>query len=190
MSTALDLAYHAARAWIDGLDDRSVAATASLSDLKRSFAGPLPPEGGSAEDVIQALVRDAGAGMHGSAGGRFFAWVVGGGLESALAADWLVATWDQNAALYSASPASAVVEETAGEWIKDLLDLPRDASFAFTSGCQMAHMTSLAAARAALLKRVGWNVEQDGLFGAPEIRVLTSDQRHVTIDRAVRFLGI
>lgn len=190
MNTALDLAYHAARAWIDGLDDRSVAATAGLSDLKQCFAGPLPPDGSNARDVIRALVRDADAGMHGSAGGRFFAWVIGGGLESALAADWLVATWDQNAALYSASPASAVIEETAGEWIKELLDLPRDASFAFTSGCQMAHMTSLAAARAALLKRVGWSVEEDGLFGAPEIRVLTSDQRHVTIDRAVRFLGI
>ena len=190
MNKALDLAYRAARAWIDGLDDRSVAATASLSDLRRSFAGPLPHDGSSAEEVVQALARDAGGGMHGSAGGRFFAWVIGGGLESALAADWLVATWDQNATVYSSSPASAAIEETAGEWIKDLLDLPRDASFAFTSGCQMAHVTSLAAARAALLKRVGWNVEEDGLFGAPRVRVLTSDQRHVTIERAVRFLGI
>ena len=154
MNKALDLAYRAARAWIDGLDDRSVAATASLSDLRRSFAGPLPHDGSSAEEVVQALARDAGGGMHGSAGGRFFAWVIGGGLESALAADWLVATWDQNATVYSSSPASAAIEETAGEWIKDLLDLPRDASFAFTSGCQMAHVTSLAAARAALLKRV------------------------------------
>ncbi|AZO68709.1 MAG: aspartate aminotransferase family protein [Mesorhizobium sp.] len=190
MNTALDLAYRAARAWIDGLDERSVAATASLMDLKRSFAGPLPYEGSSAEEVVQALARDAGPGMHGSAGGRFFAWVIGGGLESALAADWLVTTWDQNATVYASSPASAVIEETAGEWIKELLDLPRDASFAFTSGCQMAHMTSLAAARAALLGRVGWNMEEDGLIGAPGIRVLTSDQRHVTVDRAVRFLGI
>lgn len=190
MNTALDLAYRAAQAWIDGLDDRSVAATASLSDLKRSFGGPLPREGSSAEEVVQALARDANPGMHGNAGGRFFAWVVGGGLESALAADWLVATWDQNATVYASSPASAVIEEAAGEWIKELLDLPRDASFAFTSGCQMAHMTSLAAARAALLKRIGWNVDEDGLIGAPGIRVLTSDQRHITIDRAVRFLGI
>lgn len=190
MNKALELAWHGATEWIEGLEHRSVGATAGLADLRLSFTVPLPEEGASAEYVIRKLIDEAKSGMHGSASGRFYAWVIGGGLESALAADWLVATWDQNAALYSASPASAVIEETSGEWIKELLDLPRKASFAFTSGCQMAHMTSLAAARVALLKAVGWNVEEDGLFGAPAIRVLTSDQRHVTIDRAVRFLGI
>ncbi|MFW8689040.1 MULTISPECIES: pyridoxal phosphate-dependent decarboxylase family protein [Mesorhizobium] len=190
MSAALELACQAAGEWIEGLDTRSVAATATLPDLRRTFGGPLPGDGQSAEEVIRTLARDAAAGMHGNAGGRFFAWVFGGGLESALAADWLVATWDQNAALYSASPASAVIEEVAGEWIKELLDLPLDASFAFTSGCQMAHVTSLAAARVGLLERFQWNVEDNGLFGAPEFRVLASDQRHITIDRALRLLGI
>ncbi|TPI67530.1 aspartate aminotransferase family protein [Mesorhizobium sp. B3-1-3] len=190
MSAALEFACQAAGEWIRQLDIRPVGATATLPELRRSFGGPLPAHGLSAEEVVRTLARDAAVGMHGNAGGRFFAWVFGGGLESALAADWLVATWDQNAALYSASPASAVIEEIAGEWIKELLDLPRDASFAFTSGCQMAHVTGLAAARFGLLERAGWNVEDDGLFGAPAIRVLTSDQRHVTIDRAVRFLGI
>lgn len=190
MSTALELACRAAQDWIDGLDTRSVAATATLQDLKRSFSGSLPQVGSSPEDVIQSLVANAQAGMHGSAGGRFYAWVIGGGLESALAADWLVATWDQNAALYSAGPASAVIEETAGEWIKQLFGLPREASFAFTSGCQMAHVTALAAARFALLKRTGWNVEESGLFGAPNLKVLVSEDRHVTVDRAVRLLGI
>jgi glutamate/tyrosine decarboxylase-like PLP-dependent enzyme len=190
MAKSLDLAYHAATAWIEGLEDRPVAATATLSDLRRSFGGSLPSHSSSAEEVIHALARDAGVGMHGSAGGRFYAWVISGGLESALAADWLVSVWDQNAALYSVSPASAVIEETAGKWIKELLELPSEASFAFTSGCQMAHATALAAARVALLRRVQWNVEDQGLFAAPEIRVLTSDQQHISIDRAVRFLGM
>lgn len=128
--------------------------------------------------------------MHGSAGGRFYAWVIGGGPEPALAADWLVSTWDQNAYVYNSSPASAVIEETAGEWVKELLDLPRDASFAFISGCQMAHMTGLAAARSALLRRCGWNVEEDGLDGAPRLRILASDQAHISIERALRYRGI
>lgn len=128
MSAALEFACQAAGEWIRGLDTRPVGATATLPDLRRSFGGPLPRDGRSAEEVIRTLARDAAGGMHGNAGGRFFAWVFGGGLESALAAGWLVATWDQNAALYSASPAAAVIEEVAGEWIKELLDLPRDAS--------------------------------------------------------------
>ena len=187
---ALDKAYRAASAWIDGLDTRSVAATATLDDLKQHFSGPLPIDRTKPEEVVQMLVDKASAGLLGSASGRFFAWVMGGGLESALAAEWLVATWDQNAALYACSPASAVIEETAGEWIKELLDLPRDASFAFTTGSQLAHMTGIAAARFALFKREGWNVENDGLFGAPPIRVLTNDQNHGSVERAIRFLGM
>jgi glutamate/tyrosine decarboxylase-like PLP-dependent enzyme len=190
VSKALDLAYHAANAWLAGLDSRSVAATATIEELRRNFGGSLPQRGSRPENVIETLALNASAGMHGSAGGRFYAWVIGGGLESALAADWLVSTWDQNACVYNASPASAVIEETAGEWIKDLLDLPRDASFAFTSGCQMAHMTALAAARGAVLRRWGWNVEQDGLAGAPPLRILATDQAHVTIERALRYLGV
>ncbi|TPI11708.1 pyridoxal-dependent decarboxylase [Mesorhizobium sp. B4-1-1] len=190
MTNALELAWRGANEWIEGLADRAVAASASLSDLRRSFSMPLPDESTPPAEVVKKLIEDAKSGMHGSSGGRFFAWVCSGGLESALAADWMVSAWDQNAALYSASPAASVIEETAGEWIKDLLELPSEASFGFTSGCQMAHVTGLAAARGALLRRVNWSAEEDGLFGAPRIRVLTGSHRHVTIDRALRFLGI
>lgn len=124
------------------------------------------------------------------ASGRFFAWVIGGALPSALAADWLTATWDNNAALHACGPASSVVEDVAGGWVKDLLELPRSASFAFTTGCQMAHVTCLAAARHALLRDQGWNVERDGLAGAPAIRVLATGHRHGSIERALRFLGL
>jgi glutamate/tyrosine decarboxylase-like PLP-dependent enzyme len=111
-------------------------------------------------------------------------------LESALAADWLVSTWDQNAALYACGPAVSVVEEVAGEWLKELFDLPREASFGFTTGCQLAHMTSLAAARHAVLKRQGWDVESDGLHGAPRLRVIVNDQKHGSIQQAVNYLGL
>ncbi|MEM7316532.1 MAG: aminotransferase class V-fold PLP-dependent enzyme, partial [Planctomycetota bacterium] len=121
--------------------------------------------------------------------GRFFAWVIGGSLDSALAADWLTSTWDQNAALFSCSPAAAVVEEVAGEWLKELFDLPRDASFAFTNGCQMAHFTCLAAARRSVLRQVGHDVKEHGLFSAPAISVICGEERHGSVDSALQHLG-
>jgi glutamate/tyrosine decarboxylase-like PLP-dependent enzyme len=108
-------------------------------------------------------------GILGSSGGRFLAWAIGGSLPAALAADWLASTWDQNAALYACGPAAAVVEEVAGAWLKQLLTLPVDASFALVSGCQMAHVTCLAAARHELLARRGWDVEKKGMAGSPAI---------------------
>jgi glutamate/tyrosine decarboxylase-like PLP-dependent enzyme len=129
-------------------------------------------------------------GLAASAGGRFFGWVIGGAVPAALAADWLTSTWDQNAGMYAVAPAAAVVEEVCGRWLLELLRLPRSASFALVTGCQMAHVTCLAAARNAVLARHGWDVEQQGLFGAPAIRVVTGDQRHGTIERALRLLGL
>ncbi len=187
---ALERAHAAALAWLDGIDTRSVGATASAAELRRRMHIALEADGVSAEQVIDDLVAMTDGGLHAAVSGRFFAWVIGGALPSALAADWLTCAWDQNAAIYSTAPAAAVVEEVAGAWLLDVLDLPRDASFAFTTGCQLAHFTALAAARHAVLSRAGWDVHGDGLFGAPAIRVLTSEHRHGSIDRAIRFLGI
>lgn len=119
-----------------------------------------------------------------------FGWVIGGPLPSALAADWLTSTWDNNAIIYACGPAASLVEKVAGSWVKDVLDLPRDASFAFTTGCQMAHFTSLAAARHAVLRDQGWNAKRDGIIGAPPIRVLANERRRGSIDRAIRYLGL
>src|SRR5687768_13583007 len=116
-------------------------------------------------------------------GGRFYAWVIGGSVPAALAADWMTSAWDQNAGMYSVAPAAAVVEEVCGRWLLELLGLPPKASFALVTGCQMAHVTCLAAARNSVLARHGWDVEQRGLIGAPPIRVITGDQRHGTIER-------
>ena len=190
MSKALDYAHRAASSWIDGLDERPVASRATLQELAAAFRGPLPETGSRPEEVIAWLTEKAADGMLGSAGGRFFAWVIGGAVEAALAADWMVSTWDQNAALYACGPAAAVIEEVAGEWIKELLGLPREASFAFTTGCQLAHVTGLAAARHALLRRAQWDVETDGLFGAPAITIMTNGQMHGSVERAARFLGL
>jgi glutamate/tyrosine decarboxylase-like PLP-dependent enzyme len=185
----LKRALHHAETYLDELDHRPVGSVVSYETLRSRLARALPEDGCDAIQVIDDLVADVDGGILGCAGGRFFAWVIGGALPSALAADWLTSTWDQNAALYACGPAAAVVEEVAGQWIKELLDLPQNASFAFTTGCQLAHFTCLAAARHAVLTRSGWNLEQDGLFGAAPLRVIVSEQRHGSVDRALRYLG-
>jgi glutamate/tyrosine decarboxylase-like PLP-dependent enzyme len=188
--TTLDLAVTAAKNWLSDLNETSVATTDNIDTLRAKLNSNLCDAGLPSDDVIRELIQATKGGLLGSAGGRFFAWVIGGSVPSALAADWLTSTWDQNGALYACGPAVSVVEEIAGEWIKELLDLPRESSFAFTTGCQLAHFTCLAAARASVLKKSGWNINEDGLFGAPSIRVLTSEHRHGSIDRAVRYLGL
>jgi aromatic-L-amino-acid decarboxylase len=186
---ALDRAAHHASVWLEGLEARAVNATTSLDELRARLRVPLTQAGVDPVQVVDDLAAATEGGLLGSPGGRFYSWVIGGTMLSALAADWLTSAWDQNAGLYATSPASAVAEEVAGEWLLDLLDLPRDASFAFVTGCQMAHVTALAAARSGVLRDIGWNVERDGLFGAPRIRVLANATRHISIDRALRLLG-
>jgi glutamate/tyrosine decarboxylase-like PLP-dependent enzyme len=185
----MDIALRSALEHLETLDRDSVSAGASLADLRLRLAKALNDKPLRASAVVEDLIHDTKGGLLGSAGGRFFAWAMGGSVPAALAADWLTSAWDQNAALYACSPAAAVVEEVAGAWLKELLGLPPDSSFAFVSGCQMAHATCLAAARHELLAGRGWDVEIQGMAGAPAIRVLASN-RHGSIERAVRLLGI
>ena len=187
---ALDLVAREARTWLDNLTDSRVGTSASLAELRAKLDAPLPAAGKRAEAVVEHLVEATRGGLMASAGGRFFAWVMGGSLPAALAADWLVSSWEQNAVLYDCSPASAVIEATAGKWLLELLDLPPSASFAFTTGCQMAHFTCLAAARHRVLARLGWNVERDGMRAAPPLKIITNEYRHASVDRAVRYLGL
>jgi glutamate/tyrosine decarboxylase-like PLP-dependent enzyme len=176
--------------FLESLDHSSVSATASYADLLSRLNHPLPDQGTESEAVLEDLVNDTRGGLLGSAGGRFFGWVIGGSVPASLAADWMTSAWDQNAAIYAGSPAEAVIEEICGTWLKDLLRLPQTASFALVTGCQMSHVTCLAAARHHLLAEKGWNVEEEGLTGSPKIRILTGSHRHGTIDRAVRLLGM
>lgn len=187
---ALEAALRYSLLYLSGLDRRSVAATANHEPLRSRLNKPLSDKGVNPEQVIDDLVKDVEGGILGSAGGRFYAWVIGGSLPSALAADWMVSTWDQNAALYACAPAAAIIEEVVGDWLKQLLGIPQVASFALVTGCQMAHATCLAAARHWLLAQRGWDVEQQGLFGAPPIRILSSTERHGSFERSVRLLGL
>ncbi len=189
-SPLLDRTLELALEYLDRLPDGPVGATSTLAELRERLDRPLPREGREPSAVIEQLVADVSGGLAGSAGGRFFGWVIGGSVPAALAADWLTSTWDQNAGMYAVAPAAAVVEEVCGRWLLELLGLPRTASFALVTGCQMAHVTCLAAARNAVLARHGWDVEQQGLCGAPAVRVVTGDQRHGTIERALRLLGL
>jgi glutamate/tyrosine decarboxylase-like PLP-dependent enzyme len=179
-----------AEAFLASLPDRPVRATADAARLRESLGGPLPETGIAPERVIDELARGADPGIIASAGPRFFGFVIGGSLPAALAADWLTSTWDQNAGLYAASPAASVVEETAATWLLDLLGLPPDSGVGFVTGCQMAHFTCLAAARHAVLRQAGWNVEEQGLQGAPRVHVVVSEEAHSTVGMALRLLGL
>jgi glutamate/tyrosine decarboxylase-like PLP-dependent enzyme len=184
-----DAATYAAE-FLSGLPERPVAPTATAEELRGGLGGPLPDGSRDPRLVVAELAKAADRGIMATPGSRFFGFVIGGSLPAALAADWLTSTWDQNAGLYAAAPAAAVVEEVCGAWLIELFGLPENASYGLVTGCQMAHFTALAAARHGVLEAAGWNVEADGLPGAPPIRLIVGEERHVTVDRALRFLGL
>ncbi len=176
--------------FLRSLPDRPVFPTATLTELREGLARPLSEDGVEPVQVIEELAREADKGTVGIAGPRFFGFVIGGSLPVALAADWLTSTWDQNAGLYVAGPSHAVVEETAASWLLELFGLPETASVGLTTGAQMANFAGLAAGRRAVLLREGWDVERDGLQGAPEVTVVAGAEAHVTIEIAAQMLGL
>lgn len=179
-----------AAAFLGTLDERPVFPRTPVEELGAILGGPLPEAPADPLEVIEKLARDVDQGVVATAGGRYFGYVIGGALPAALAADWLTSAWDQCAAFGVLGPAASVVEEIVGSWLKDLFGLPDDASFALTTGCQMAHVTALAAARQEVLARAGWDVREDGLVGSPHITVIVGAARHASVDRALRLLGI
>jgi glutamate/tyrosine decarboxylase-like PLP-dependent enzyme len=189
-TAALDTAVAHARAYLATLDDRPVGTGATAAAVRDALGTHLPEHGEAPGDVIDALVAGVEPGLVASAGPRHFGFVVGGALPAALAADWLVSAWDQCAAFHALSPAGAAVEEITAAWILDLLALPAQASVGFVTGGQAANTTCLAAARHAVLARAGWDVERDGLIGAPPVRIICGEQAHATIHTALRLLGL
>ncbi|MCT7658795.1 pyridoxal phosphate-dependent decarboxylase family protein [Mycobacterium deserti] len=189
-SAGLDVAHRHAEKFLSGLDDRRVAALADAAEVRNLLGGPLPGHGEDPAAVIAALAEGAEPGLVASAGPRHFGFVTGGALPAALAADWLVSAWDQCAAFHALSPTGAAIEEITSEWILDLLGLPATASVGFVTGGQGANTTCLAAARNSVLAQSDWNVERDGLCGAPPIRILCGEQAHATIHTALRLLGL
>jgi glutamate/tyrosine decarboxylase-like PLP-dependent enzyme len=174
-----------ARGYLGELGERPVGA-GDADDLRRE----LSDAGEDAVKVLEELAADAEPGLVESTGPRYFGFVVGGALPVALAADWLVSTWDQTASFNISAPAAAALEETTAQWILDILGLPATAGLGFATGAQMANFTCLGAARGELLRREGWDAEADGLFGAPEIEVFVGEEVHVSALAALRYLGL
>jgi glutamate/tyrosine decarboxylase-like PLP-dependent enzyme len=174
------------------LGERAVAARADSEAIARKLSelGPLPQEGITALECIQELVTLAEPGITAMSDPRFAGWVVGGTLSAALAADWLTSTWDQNAGVGEGAPAAIAFENAALTWVTALLKLPPSANGALVTGAMSANFCGLAAARGHLLDAAGWDVQQRGLFGAPALRVFVGHERHETIDKAVRLLGL
>jgi glutamate/tyrosine decarboxylase-like PLP-dependent enzyme len=185
----LDAAVSHARAWLASLADRPVVPRQAHDDLLAGFPQELPDEGEDAVEVIDRLAAAAEPGLVASTGPRYFGFVIGGSVPAALGADVLTGAWDQNAGLYVSSPAMSIVEELAGRWILELAGLPETAGVGFTTGATMANLTCLAAARSAVLDRAGWDVEANGLAGAPPVRVIVGDEVHATVPYALRLLG-
>lgn len=164
----------------------SPGAIASLSRL----GGPLTDDGQNAESILELLDCVGSPATMAIAGRRFFGGVIGGSLPVTVASHWLADAWDQNACLFELSPVSAYLEEVVLAWLIDLFGLPRGAGGALVVGTQMAHVTALAAARHALLTNAGWDVEQDGLFGAPPITVVVGEEAHATLFKALALIGL
>jgi len=186
----LELTAAIASDFYETLPDRPVYPRATVAELHAAISSPLPEHGLPARTVIAELAAAVDPGLVAEASGRYFGFVVGGAVPASIAADWLTSTWDQNAGLFVLGPSASIVEQAAGAWLIELLGLPRHASFGFVTGAQMANFTALAAARHHVLARTGWDVERDGLQGAPKIRVVVGAKRHGTIDRALRMLGL
>ena len=186
----LEAAERHARAWLSGLRDRPIPPRVGSDDVKERLGRELPESGEPAVDVIERLAEGAEPGLGAIGSPRFYGWVMGGTQPVALAADWLVSAWDQNTGLRTITPAAVAAEELAEEWLVDLLGLPGGSQVGFTTGATMAQFTCMAAARDQVLRRVGWDVETQGMAGGPAIRFIVGEERHGTVDLAGRYLGL
>jgi glutamate/tyrosine decarboxylase-like PLP-dependent enzyme len=184
-----DTAAKHAKAYRETLRDRAPRPTIAPADLLARFNGPTPERGEDSASIIEALVHAAEPGLMGMTGPRFFGWVIGASHETGVAADMLTSAWGQNAGMYAGTPSAAVAEKVAGSWLLDILRLPKECSVGFASGATMANFIGLAAARNEVLRRVGWDVEAKGLYGAPRVRVLLGADAHTTVHAALRYLG-
>ncbi len=189
MDVLSDAARRAA-AYLAVARDRRVSPSPEAVDALRGLQGPLPETPTDAADVLALLDRLGSPATVATNAGRFFGFVNGAALPASMAAAWLAAAWDQNAALRVMSPVAATLEDVALEWARDLLGLPSACGGALVTGATMANLTGLAAARHALLERARWDVERDGLFGAPPLTVVVGDEVHVSLLKALGLLGL
>lgn len=170
--------------------DRPHRPNSTYAAMRAEFAAPTPEQGTPAAAVIGELIARADQGLANMVGPRFFGWVIGATAKAGLAADWLTSAWAQNTGNAHATPTASACEEVAAGWLLDLFDLPRQSSVGFVTGATMANFTCLAAARGEVLRRVGWDVEADGLFGAPPVHVVLGEEAHSTVFSGLRYLGL
>ncbi len=182
-------AFDHAKSFLRSLPERHVGARATHDELLQILDHPLTDDGDDPNRVLDTLAKAGDVGAIGSAGPRYFGFVIGGSVPVALAADWMTSAWDQNTGIYAVSPLASVVEEVARRWVLDLFKLPPESGVGFVTGCQMAHFTCLAAARHGVLRKLGWNVEEDGLADAPRVNIVLGDEAHITVYVALRYLG-
>ncbi len=186
----MEVASERARRYLAEVADRPVREAASVEELRLSLDRELPQTGEDPATVVEELAEAAEPGLIALGSPRYFGFVIGGTLPAAAGADWLATAWDQIASLYVCGPSAGVAEEVAGRWVLELLDLPTSAAFGLTTGGTMANFAGIAAGRHAVLDRRGWDVEANGLRGAPEVRVLVGEHAHATIFVALRMLGL
>jgi glutamate/tyrosine decarboxylase-like PLP-dependent enzyme len=190
MKHLLELVADRANRYLSRLDQRPISPDAAALAQLEQLGGALPDEPTPADQVI-ALLDDVGSPATViTTGGRYFGFVIGGALPASLAANWLAGAWDQCAGIQVLSPAAAELERVAAGWLLELLGLPADTAVGFVTGATSANLTCLAAARHVLLERAGWNVEEDGLLGAPPIDVIVGDEVHVSVLKALSLLGL
>jgi glutamate/tyrosine decarboxylase-like PLP-dependent enzyme len=190
MNELLEEAAQRAITYLNGLETRSVAPTPEAIAALSGFDEPTPEASADPRAVLALLDRLGSPATMAMAGPRFFGFVIGGALPVTLAANWLAGAWDQNTGLYAPTPGTAHLEQVALRWLLDLLGLPPASAGAFVTGATMANFSGLAAARHAVLKRAGWNVEADGLFGAPPITVIAGAEAHPTLFKSLGMLGL
>jgi glutamate/tyrosine decarboxylase-like PLP-dependent enzyme len=176
--------------WLSAIPNRGVNPTKDARAIRSELGLLLPDEPTHPALVVAKLAEIGEAGLMSMGSGRFFGWVVGGTLPAALGADWLVSAWDQNSVSRVATPTTAAVEEIASKWLLEILGLPANADVGFPTGGMMANFTGLISARQKVLTDVGWDLDRKGLIGAPAVRVLVGEERHDTVDRALRYLGL
>ena len=189
-TAALERAHAHVLAWLDTLPDRAVPPRLPVAELVSRLGHDLPAGPSDPADVVELLAEASEPGLTAMPSGRFFGFVIGGTHPAALAADWLVSAWDQNAGLRNLTPAATAVEDVAEAWVIDLLGLPAGSAVGFVTGGTMANFTCLAAARDSVLSGAGWDVGERGLVGSPGVRVLVGEERHDSIDLVLRYLGL
>lgn len=187
---AMARAAAAAIAYRRGVASAETTPVADYAAMLAAFAGPVPEAGGDPQAIIAELVERATPGIRASTGPRFHGWVIGNSHPTGVAADWLASAWGQNAGNLIAAPAASAIEKVAADWLLDLLGLPAESSVGFVTGATVANFVCLAAARSDVLRRAGWDVEADGMFGAPPVEVVIGADAHATVYSGLKYLGL